>query len=56
MDKRSRGVLEWEQRVGKMVYRLADTIRGRERQDDIVTAIVVDGRREIEPTGSMFCP
>ncbi len=56
MDKRGRGVLEREQGIGKMVQRLADTIRRREEQEDIVTAIAVDGRREIEPPGTMFCP
>ena len=56
VGKRGRRVFEGEQGIGKMVEGLADTIRGRERQEDIVTAIVVGGRREIKPPGTMFCP
>ena len=56
MGERGRRVLEGEQGIGKMVEGLADTIRGRERQEDIVAAIVVGGRREIKPPGTMFCP
>ena len=56
MGERGRRVLEGEQGIEKMVEGLADTIRGRERQEDIVTAIVVGGRREIKPPGTMFCP
>ena len=56
MGERGRRVLEGEQGIGKMVEGLADTIRDRERQENIVTAVVVGGRREIKSPGTMFCP
>ncbi len=56
MGIRGRGVLKGEQGIGKLIERLADTIGGGEGQEDIVTAIVVYSRREIEPPGPMFCP
>ena len=48
VGERGRGVLEGEQGIGKMVERLTYTIRGREGHEDIVTAIMVNSRREIE--------
>ena len=54
MGERGRRVLEGEQGIGKMVEGLADTIRDRERQENIVTAVVVGGRREIKSPGTMF--
>jgi hypothetical protein len=50
------GILEGEERVGEMFEGFADAIRGREREEDVGTAVVGGGRREVEAASTVFRP
>ena len=50
------GILEGEERVGEMFKGFADAIRGREREEDVGTAVVGGGRREVEAASTVFRP
>ena len=50
------GILKGEERVGEMCEGFADAIRGREREEDVGTAVVGGGRREVETASTVFRP
>ena len=50
------GILEGEERVGEMFEGFADAIRDREREEDVGTAVVGGGRREVEAASTVFRP
>ena len=56
MGQRGGGVFEREKGVGEMVKGLAYTVRGRRGKEDVVAAVVVDGRGEVKDPSPMFCP
>ena len=49
-------ILEGEERVGEMGKGFADTVRCRERNEDVGATVVRGGRREIEAASAVFRP
>ena len=56
MGQRGGGVFEREKGVGEMVKGLAYTVGVRYGEEDVVAAVVVYGRGEVEGPSPMFCP
>ena len=56
MGQRGGGVFEGEKGVGEMVKGLTYAVRVRKGDEDVVAAVVVDGRGEVESPRPMFCP
>ncbi len=42
--------------VGEMVKDLTYAVGGRHGKEDVVAAVVVDGRGEVKSPSPMFCP
>ena len=49
-------ILKANYSFGEMFEGFADAIRGREREEDVGTAVVGGGRREVEATSTVFRP
>ncbi len=56
MGQRGGDVFERKKGVGKMVQGLAYTVGVREGEENVVAAVVVYGRGEVEGPSPMFCP
>ena len=56
MGQRGGGVFEGEKGVGEMIKGLTYTVGGRHGKEDVVAAVMVDGRGEVKSPSPMFCP
>ena len=54
--QRGGGVFEGEKGIGEMVKGLTYAVGVRHWKEDVVAAVVVDGRGEIKSPSPMFCP
>ncbi len=50
------GVLERKQGIGEMVQGLAHAVGVRKGEENVVAAVVVNSRGEVEAPSLMFCP
>ncbi len=56
LGQRNGVVLKREQGIGEMVKGLAHAVGVGEGEENVVTAVMVDGGGEVEAPSPMFCP